>query len=354
MRTNGLPPSIFDDPDVFPQRRADSSCSLPTANGARPSASAGALDPIVRQPPPPTAGAAQRDWNLQPPLLSNHLVPRSHRRHRWAWALRLGGLVGLLAAAALFGTGHLPPDFGGSRGAPPALPSATAASSRATRVPGAAELPPTSAAQLAADQTAVALGVGGPDAEPTVAVKPPAVPTFPPAPAANAAQAKAPNAAPTTAPKASAPAPTATSAPPAAAPTQPPTAAAPAAPDLAVAVETATRGNTLPQFGLPPTNDGDWLPLIVSVTNNGKAPAQFAMNQAELRSQPGGAVSPLDSGSGVIAGLVGIDPALGPNDVLSLDPGQTKKVFLLFVVPPSSDQYVLQFGPTTVDLGAIH
>jgi hypothetical protein len=109
----------------------------------------------------------------------------------------------------------------------------------------------------------------------------------------------------------------------------------------------------LPQFGLPPSNDGDWLPLIVSVTNKGSAPAQFAMNQAQLRSEPGDGVAPLDSGSGVIAGLVGIDPALGPNDVLSLDPGQTKKVLLLFLVPPSSDQYVLQFGPTTVDLGTI-
>ncbi|HEU5434482.1 MAG TPA: hypothetical protein VFU81_22610, partial [Thermomicrobiales bacterium] len=199
----------------------------------------------------------------------------------------------------------------------------------------------------------VALGVGGPDAEPTVAVKPPVVPTFPPAPAANAQTDSKPTAAPTAAPQPTPTARTATVAPPTEAPAQPPT-TAPAAANLAVSVETATRGNTLPQFGLPPSPDGDWLPLIVSVTNTGAAPAQFAMNQAELRSQPGGGVSPLDSGSGVIADLVGIDPALGPNDMLSLDPGQTKKVFLLFVVPPSSDQYVLQFGPTTVDLGAIH
>jgi hypothetical protein len=296
---------------------------------------------------------------LQAPLLANHLVPRSHRRNRWAWALRLGGLVGLLAAAALFGTGHIPPDFGGLRGAPPALPSATAATVRATRAPGAVQLEPSAAAELASQQTAVALGVGGQDDEPAVVVTPPVVPTFPPAAAANSAEADKPakagkSPAPTVAPKPTEPPPAPTTAPPTSAPTQaPPPAAAPTGSDLAVAVETATRGATLPQFGLPPSNDGDWLPLIVSVTNQGSAPAQFAMNQAQLRSQPGDAISPLDSGSGVIAGLVGIDPALGPNDVLSLDPGQTKKVLLLFLVPPSSDQYVLQFGPTTVDLGTI-
>ncbi len=354
VRSNGAATNIFDDPDVFPGRAPDPARSFGTTNGSRPQAASAAngLDPVIRQPAAPVSTASQRDWNLQPPLLANHLVPRSHRRNRWTWALRLGGLVGLLAAAALFGTGHIPTDFGGSRAAPPALPSATA-SSRSTQAPSAADLPPTTAASLAANQTAVALGVGGPDAEPTVALQP-IVPTFPPAPSANASHgADVAAAVPTVAvPKPTPPAPTATSEPP---PTQPPAAAAaPANDKLALSVETATRGNTLPQFGLPPSADGDWLPLIVAVTNQGSAPAQFAMNQAQLRSQPGGGVSPLDSGSGVIAGLVGIDPALGPNDVLSLAPGETKKVLLLFVVPPSSDQYVLQFGPTTVDLGAIH
>jgi hypothetical protein len=87
--------------------------------------------------------------------MREHVVPRGQRRSRWGWALRLTGLVGLLSTAAAFGAGRIPSPLD-SFGTAGQRPTATTLVSTTTAGP-------TLIAQGAAEQTAMALGVGGPD-----------------------------------------------------------------------------------------------------------------------------------------------------------------------------------------------
>ncbi|CAA9565706.1 MAG: hypothetical protein AVDCRST_MAG59-3006 [uncultured Thermomicrobiales bacterium] len=109
-------------------------------------------EPVVRQSAAPVASGRDRDWNLP---MREHVVPRGQRRSRWGWALRLTGLVGLLSTAAAFGAGRIPSplDSFGTAGQRPT----------ATTLVGTTTAGPTLIAQGAAEQTAMALGVGGPD-----------------------------------------------------------------------------------------------------------------------------------------------------------------------------------------------
>ncbi|MFM9106703.1 MAG: hypothetical protein ACKOWF_08390, partial [Chloroflexota bacterium] len=60
--------------------------------------------PVYRPSPPPTASGPGRNWNLP---LQEYVVPRSQRRPRWGWTVKLGGLVGLLGLAAALGSGRI-------------------------------------------------------------------------------------------------------------------------------------------------------------------------------------------------------------------------------------------------------
>ena len=430
--------SLFDDPDIFGSaagfgasaRREERDWAIPVpaepVGAAGPAVPAGEpraarrseplsssqLDPVVRQAAPPVSNGPLRDWNLQPFVPVTHLVPKSHRRNRLALALRLGGVVGLLAAAALFGSGHVPSALLG-RNEPPPAPSATATSDRQGAMKDAA-VASTSIAKSssAAELTAVALGVGGGDAPAAPAAgktesAAPAVPAVtgstgeptgnltgtdvgvgepgngpvrlgpPPqtadpvgdslaAPADTAAAAPNPAttgaaapAAPQTAPQ---PAATDTNAPAAPAgtddgttanpaPAQPP-AQAPIA-GFAMALDRSARGASLPQYGLPRSDKGEWLGVVATVTNGSDAAIKVPLAGAQLVSQPDGAISTLDKGTGVVASLIGMKPALGPDDTLSLDPGESEQLFLLYLVPPTAESFTVDLAGATVDLGPV-
>jgi endonuclease YncB( thermonuclease family) len=64
-----------------------------------------------------------------------------------------------------------------------------------------------------------------------------------------------------------------------------------------------------------------------------------------------GATAELDGGTGVIAGLAGLKPALGGGDTLTLDPGKTSSVLLLYLLPPGiSDDLALLYEDNSMEL----
>ena len=408
-------------------------------------------EPVVRQPAPPVATGRDRDWNLP---ARKHLVPRGQRRSRWGWALRLTGLVGLLSTAAAFGAGRIPSPLT-SFGTNGQRPTATAA---ATMAAGPALI-----AQEAAEQTAIALGVGGsnggespertvsegerpaievgrgslaapaataPTAPPPAAIAPLAsetaeasdrktgfaaqtapeapeegpteaapvetpapTPTAEPAPTAAAEPTTEPLPAaapkPTTTPEPMAaseptarpqptatpkprptatprPEPTATQAPPTETPvptpipepTPAPTTApvviavqatTAAEPDLAFAPRLAVGGRTLPAYGLPPSSDGNWLVVVVDTENAGDEPATLPLDGFRLRAGDG-TESPLDPGTDLVASIVGLEPAGGSGDTIELEPGEARRLLLLFQVDPAASGLELLAGEAELDL----
>lgn len=428
--------SLFDDPDIFGSatgfgasaKREEGVWAIPDpaephgsarlsarAEEARPvrrsePLSSSQLDPVARQAAPPVANGPLRDWNLQPFVPVTHLVPKSHRRNRLAMALRLGGVVGLLAAAALFGSGHVPTSLLG-RNEPAPAPSATVTSDRqgAMKNPAAASTS-IAKASSAAELTAVALGVGGGDAPAAPAAgktesAAPAVPAVtgstgepagsltgtdvgvgepgsgpvrlgpPPqtadpagdslaAPAdTKAADPASTGAAAPAAPESAAQPASADANAPAAptgaddgatanpAPAQPPAQAAVAG--FTMALDKSARGASLPQYGLPRSDKGEWLGVVATVTNGSDAAIKVPLAGARLVSQPGDTVATLDQGTGVVASLIGMKPALGPDDTLALDPGESEQLFLLYLVPPTAESFSVDLAGATVDLGPV-
>ena len=373
--------------DPKPSPFGDAPSSSPIRSNPPP------LEPVVRPTPPPAATGRDRDWNLQP---IKSMVPRASRRRR-GWMLRLGGLVVLLALAAYAGSGRMPSrsDDNGSKRVP-----------AAPRVTTVAQVPPpptTIAPEAAAVRTAVALGVGGPDAtatatptaqppttEPTQ--RPDPLPTATPVPPETAASAPQPRSAPVptsaplpevaqpltaapptatlappTATNTAVPAPTSTSTPSPAptppraagteAPPQPPSVGPNEVPDQALVVgplrytiEVAKRGASLPEFGLPVSEYGEWVALIVRVQNHSDEPAQLAMADFRLQALPNGDISVLDVGTDVIAGVVGLDPAFGSADVVRFRPGQERRLALIFLVAPRTESVTLLVGEAALDL----
>jgi endonuclease YncB( thermonuclease family) len=313
------------------------------------------------------------------------IAPRDQRRSPWLLLLRLCALTVLLATAAALGAGRLNIHLPGMVHRPIlAAPTPTAA---ATSTDSAAE--PAKAAMAPADLTAVALGVGGPGEEtagaqsdetsllqaatpspvmeagsgvaeatipaPAAASTPAATSTPEPTTAATTAAAAAPLATPS---QSTAPAtPPAASTPLSAAAIQPAAFGADETPaqeiivgPLRVAIASAQRAETLPRYGLPP-GSGDWILLMTEITNDGDAAASLPMSDFRLFDRGTGVTANLDSGMSVIASLAGFDPARGPSDTIALDPGQSTRALLLFLLPPGgSDDLALIVGPEAMDL----
>lgn len=314
------------------------------------------------------------------------IAPRDQRKSPWGLFLRLAALTILLAAAAALGAGRLhlplplpnsnanavltaPTDFAApaSDGAPPAAPVAE------SDAPASALTP--------AEMTAVAIGVGGPESleaeevtEQSAAMPTPAAAETAAAPveaavAPESAAAEAPEA--TSAPDASLAAPddNATAPAPAAAVTEPEAPAtepalsqqptvdpnAPPAQEIVVgpmrlAIDTALRDESLPKYGLPP-GSGDWVLLLTQVTNESDQAASAPMSEFRLYDRGTGETASLDGGTAVIAGLAGLKPALGSNDTLTINPGETADVLLLYLLPPgSSDDLALLFDQNSMEL----
>ena len=432
-----------DDPFGFhdaPERAA------PTLQRAVPGA-----DPVVRQSPPPAALGHDRDWNLQP---LKGMVPHARRRRR-GWVFRLGGLILLLAAAALVGSGQMPAritDRLSERPRPTAVvqiaatdreptpdsetlvTAAVATRDAASEIgvggPGpmsttiATELPPPPAQAAAPTATAEATAMpaetapaattasGGPETpvataivpapttrsvparlpptalpSPTVTLVPPTAIAGATAPAAEATASgteapvavetaeptRAVSTPPTEAATATTEATTTPPAEPSVAPptdakttvtaerapegTQGPSVALNEIPGQAIAagavhftVDVAQRGSSLPAFGLPAATDGEWVALILNARNVSDSTSDVAMANFTLRAEPSGEIVALDIGTGVIAGIVGLNPAYGSDDVIALEPEQSARLILVFLVPEETDAGTLVIEDRALDL----
>jgi hypothetical protein len=404
---------------------------------------------LVRQGSAPVASPRTRDWNLP---FHQPLQPRSQRRHRWGWAFKLGGLVGLLTTAAALGAGRIPSPLDTLGAAPPTptVGAALIAEVTATMAPlpvaptavptgiggpsgpvrsapavapplaiaegsteswaqptaappapaviapvvagapaeDAAEAPaavPASAPQPAAQEgqstgaPAAALAAQ-PDAQdqgaaeapaPAAAARPDAQPAAQPAESPTPVSAESPSTVPdeTPAPPPAQPAvsvaqaeptsvPTATPAPePTATPALTATAAAAAQPtDTAVgatpafAVRLAAGGATLPTFGLPPSDGGNWIVVVADAINPGETPWDLAMDDFRLRYGPDGSETALDPGSDLVAAVANIQPAYAPGDVVTLAPGEAARLVLLFQIDPAAADLELLAGDESIDL----
>ena len=317
------------------------------------------------------------------------MLPRDQRRSPWRLLIRLGALTVLLGTAAALGAGRLNIQVPGSANQP--ILAAPTATVPATGSPS--DAPTTTLSPE--DQTAAAIGVGGPGAQVSsgdqtaTAVAAVAV-TETPAPV-SVAGSPAPIAAPTEpviptpAPSTPQPVPTATTQPSPTGPpsptevpapvaeTQPPTQAAatpaqtsatqaasvaadePPAQEIVVgplrlAFPVALRAESLPRYALPP-GSGEWVLLVAEITNESDAPASLAMSDLRLFDRGAGTVLDLDTGTDVIATLAGFDPAWTSLDVIPLEPGGSAETLLLYLLPPgSSDDLALIVGQASIDL----
>lgn len=113
----------------------------------------------------------------------------------------------------------------------------------------------------------------------------------------------------------------------------------------------AVRGAALPDLGLPVAPWGDWLVLVVDGVNWSDQPTSVAIDSMQLATiAPYDALSPLDTGTGVIAQFLGFDPAYGSGDQITFNPGQSHRFALVFTVQPDTTNYELWIGDTPINL----
>jgi endonuclease YncB( thermonuclease family) len=329
-------------------------------------------DRVLRLPSaPPSRGTPNQG---QSPNLSHYpitgLKPRDQRRSPWGLLLRLGALGLLLGTAAALGAGKLDliiPHAGGEVVLAP--PTAT--------VPASPTEPPLNARLSPGGETALPIGVGGPDAQSTAdagaATATTATPASTPAaasvgtPAAVTAPATPPSPTPAATPT-PAPAPTVSAttqavpaAPSAATPSQTAAQAAAVAADrppaqelvvgsLRLTVTTALRGESLPKYGLPP-GSGEWVLLLADLSNDGDAASSLAMSDFRLLDRSTGNVVNIDTGVDVVAKLAGLDPAWSAADTIEVVPTGSARALLRFLLPQgASDDLSLIVGPLAMDL----
>jgi endonuclease YncB( thermonuclease family) len=119
---------------------------------------------------------------------------------------------------------------------------------------------------------------------------------------------------------------------------------------LRLAIDSALRDETLPKYGLPPSN-GDWVLVMAQLTNESDKATSAPLSAFRLYDRGTGTTAELDGGTSVIAGLAGLKPALGNGDTLTLDPGETGNFLLLYLLPPgSSDDLALLFEDNSMEL----
>lgn len=358
-------------------------------NVATPGESAGLIeserrDRVIRVSSTPARQSAAAGFPIA------GIAPRDQRRSSWGLILRIGALVILLATAAALGAGRLHVSLPGRpASAVLAVPTPT------TAAPAGEESP---ASALTGDElTAVAVGVGGGQDDPSpplvaaaqtetdtpgagLAASPPVETTIPetaaiPTPAEGASSsppavaaadpAAAVQAAPETAPADPATAPanplaaedTATQAAvPSPQPDEPDVALSAqqmVVGDLRLSFPMALRGESLPRYGLPP-GAGEWVLIESEVRNEGPAAASLALADARLFDRTGEQSYALDGGADVIASLAGFEPAYGANDVVTLDPGGSARMLLLFLLPAgSSENLALTIGEASIDVAPL-
>jgi endonuclease YncB( thermonuclease family) len=120
---------------------------------------------------------------------------------------------------------------------------------------------------------------------------------------------------------------------------------------LRLTIQTALRAESLPRYALPP-GSGEWVLLITGIRNESDTAASLPMSDLSLFDRGTATVVGLDTGTDVIATLAGFDPAWSNEDVIAVEPGESAKALLLYLLPPgSSDDLTLLVGQTSIDLG---
>lgn len=329
--------------------------------------------------PPPDVNVIPRvnEWNLKP--LDG--MDNKDRRNRRAWAMRLAAVFLAVAGIAAW-QGGLLPDYASMRdrfadntpeiqtvaqlpAATPtelveiaptetAVPESTsqdASSGSADQGPSSTQAQPTYAP---AEQTALALGVGGGDPNASTSgvkpasteapiIQPPDPTQTPQATEAPADTAQEP--ASTTAPADSAA--TSTEAnDPAQQPVEPASASSGA---LDFEISDVQQGESLPDLTLGPLNGEEWVVVTVDVKNAGADPATLDMSDFKLETGDG-TVFDLDSATGAVATFLGKGQSNGTKDTREIGPSERASVVLVFVPPADSGELTLKAGEASLPL----
>ncbi len=318
----------------------------------------------------------QNDWNLKP--LDG--MDNRDRRDRRAWAMRFAALFLAIAGIAAWQGGMLPeysdirnrfadntPEIQTIAQLPDGTPTSAPAK---TAVPEPTKAPATSGDQSTdsgpsstqaeptyapAEQTALAIGVGGGETDPPVTDVNAAqdVPAATEAPVISPPEAtEAPASEPTDEPAATE----------TAAPTEEPTdtpgnviepteAAAESAGVLDFEITDLQMGASLPDLTLAPLQGERWVVVTVDVKNPGSEPATLDMSQFKLATAAGAPLD-LDSATGAVASYLGMTASNGVNDTREIGPGERTTVVLVFVPPADATGLTLEAGDASLPLAA--
>ncbi len=357
---------------------------MPDWSGAPRLAAGAAIDPAANVIP------RQNDWNLQP--ISG--MDNKERRDRRAWVGRIAAIFLAVAGIAAWQSGLLPdstairdqlanntPEIrtiaelpvGTPTEQPATSPALTPTSEAAAEPARTAESTATSAdagpssteqkpTYAPAEQTALALGVGGVETDPvdTAATPPPAelaatdTPVIEPPAATEPAQSTGDETgtaqqdeAATSEPR-SADEPAATQAPPTQSvmPARTPSDAATASSgQLDYEITDVQTGASLPDLTLGPLRDEQWVVVTLDVKNRGSDVAMLDMTGFVLKTADGSDYE-LDSATGAVAAFLGMTSG----STREIGPGERLSTVLVFVPPADATGFTLEMGDMSLSL----
>jgi len=355
---------------------------MPDWSGAPRLAAGATVDPAANVIP------RQNDWNLKP--LDG--MDNKDRRNRRAWAMRIAAILVAIAGVAAWQGGVLP-EYSSLRdrfadntpemqtvaqlpaGTPteepakePTIARTETAIAESTKDDAASTEPaengPSSTTSeptyAPAEQTAMALGVGGGETDPpetdvnaastepaameAPVIEPPATTETPAAeqqePTQTAEQPTEAPAEPTVAP----------TEPPSVMPTEEPSQAASASSGtLDYEISDVQIGESLPDLTLGPLQDEEWVVVTLDVKNAGSDLATLDMSQFKLTTADGNTYD-LDSATGAVATYLGMSDSNGTKDTREIGSGERISVVLVFVPPANATGLTLDAAGTSIPL----
>lgn len=329
----------------------------------------------------------QNDWNLKP----IDGMDNRDRRDRRTWVIRVAAIFLAVAGIATWQSGLLPdyasisnrfadntPEIhtiaqipAGTPTQPPVSePSVTPAPNNAiqptsTAEPTASKGPSSTQERptyAPAEQTALALGVGGGESEPTenVATPPASEPAATDAPVIEppATTETAEPVAPATEPSANE---SATTTEPPTETVPPPTATIPSVMPKPSEAPSATSGSldfeitdlqigpSLPALTLGPLRGEQWVVVTLDIRNRGNDVATIDINEFALTTAAGETYG-VDSATGAVAKFLGMSESTGANSTLQIGPGERSSLVLVFVPSASATDFTLQAGDVSLPL----
>lgn len=354
---------------------------MPDWSGAPRLAAAATVDPAANVIP------RQNDWNLKP--LDG--MDNKDRRNRRAWAMRIAAILVAIAGVAAW-QGGVFPEYSSIRDrfadntpeiqtvaqlpaatptqepakAPTTAPTQTAAAepttSGATSTKAAENGPSSTQSEptyAPAEQTAMALGVGGGETDPpdsnanaastepatteSPVIEPPATSETPAAeqqpaePATDSTEALAePTVAPTELPSVM----------PAEQPAETISASSGA---LDYEISDVQIGSSLPDLTLGPLQNEEWVVVTVDVKNGGSDLATLDMSQFKLKTAEGDELD-LDSATGAVAAYLGMSSGNGTKDTREIGAGERASVVLVFVPQANASGLTLEANGVAIPL----